>query len=250
MAERAPIHTVELDSYVPAYLQLARSLEERILSGELKAGTRIPTESELCCDWGLSRMTVRRAIGALSERGLVRGERGRGTFVINPRTEGGVFLIPDFYEEMRSADSRYEVTLLGVKVVPAGRKAASMLNLRKSQNVLYIERVLEEAGEPLVFDRKYLLYDWQQPLLEAELGHGDPASLFERSPDMSPVRADLRLTATVLNEREARLLNSSEGLPAFCMEQEIYAANARRVAWGWHIYRGDKFSFSSLDRGL
>jgi GntR family transcriptional regulator len=250
MVERAPIHTVELDSYVPAYLQLARSLEERILSGELKAGTRIPTESELCCDWGLSRMTVRRAIGVLSERCLVRSERGRGTFVINPRTEGGVFLIPDFYEEMRSTDSGYNVTLLGVKVVSAGKKAAVMLDLRKGQSVLYIERILEERCEPLVFDRKYLLFDGRQPLLEAELGHGDPASLFERSPDMSPVRADLHLTATILNEREARLLNSDRGAPAFCMEQEIYAANDRRVAWGWHIYRGDKFSFSSLGRGL
>ena len=67
---------------------------------------------------------------------------------------------------------------------------------------------------------------------------------------MAPVRADLKLSATVLTRKESQVLGGEEGDAAFCMEQHIFAANERRVIWGWLIYRGDRFSFESSSRLL
>ncbi len=64
------------------------------------------------------------------------------------------------------------------------------------------------------------------------------------------MRAELTLSATVLTPREAALLESKQGSPAFCMEQLVWAANDLEVAWGWMIYRGDKFAFRSLSRPI
>jgi GntR family transcriptional regulator len=239
---------LDADSFAPAYFQLAQILHERIMSGELRPGDRIPSESELTKRYGLSRMTVRRSIAALSEKGLLRSEQGRGTFVVNPRMEGGVFVIPDFHEEMRNQGMSSNARLLKVKVVSAGKRQAEKMDIRKGKRVIYLERVLEGDGEPLIFDRKYILFDQSQPLLEAELGYGSTEDLFAGNPDMVPVRADLTLSATVLKAREAELLKSKTGAPAFCMEQVIYAANDRRVIWGWLIFRGDKFHFNALSR--
>lgn len=236
------------NNFAPAYYQLAQILHERIMSGQLRPGDRIPSESELSQRYGLSRMTVRRSIAALSEKGLLRSEQGRGTFVVNPRVEGGVFVIPDFHEEMRNQGLSSEAKLLKVKLVSAGRQQAEKLDIRKGKRVIYLERLLEGGGEPLVFDRKYILFDKSQPLLEAELGYGSIDDLFSGNPDMIPVRADLTLAATVLNEKEAQLLKAVAGDPAFCMEQLVFAANERRVVWGWAVYRGDKFRFNSLSR--
>ena len=210
--------------FSPAYYQLAQILRGKIMGGELHPGDRIPSEEELGEEYGLSRMTVRRAIATLSEEGLLRGERGRGTFVVEPKVDGGLFLIPDFHEEMRNRGISTRVRLLGVKAV--------------------------RAKEPLVFDRKYILYDKTQPLLEEELGHGSTTELFSGSSELRPVRAELNLTATILSAREAELLASREGAPAFCMEQLLYAANDLRVVWGLMNYRGDRFSFASLSRPL
>ncbi len=236
--------------YTPAYYQLAQILREKIMGGELRPGDRIPSEEELGTEYGLSRMTVRRAISTLSEEGLLRGERGRGTFVVEPRVDGGLFLIPDFHTEMRNRGFSTRVRLLGVKAVKAGGVPAEKLGIRRGRKVLYLERVLEGNGEPLVFDRKYILYDKAQPLLEEELGLGSTADLFPGGSGLKPVRAELNLTATVLSAREAELLASRKGAPAFCMEQLLYAANDLRVVWGWMIYRGDRFSFASLSRPL
>lgn len=238
------------EDFTPAYYQLASSLREKIMGGELRAGDRIPSEEELAGEHGLSRMTVRRAISMLSDEGLLRGERGRGTFVIEPRMDGGLFLIPDFHEEMRSQGIDTRARLLGVNVVKAGRTPAERLGLKRGRQVLYMERVMEGDGEPMVFDRKFILYDKTQPLLEVELGHGSTAELFSGGSELKPVRAELQLTASVLDEREAGLLASTAGAPAFCMEQLLFAANDLRVVWGWMIYRGDRFSFASIARPL
>jgi GntR family transcriptional regulator len=195
---------IDGDSFVPAYVQLGQILEEGILKGKLRPGQRIPSESKLGEAFGLSRMTVRRAISLLADGGLLRSEQGRGTFVINPRTEGGLFLIPDFHEEMRAQGADSGVRLLGVKLVPAGKVPAEKLGIKRGKRVIYLERILEGDGEPLVFDRKYMLYDHTQPLLEAELGHEEIPELFSRQPRFAPVRSDLTLSASVLNQREAR----------------------------------------------
>lgn len=241
---------IDTGSFVPAYFQLAQLLYERIMAGELHPGKKVPSENELSAKYGLSRMTARKAISLLAEKGVVRREKGRGTFVAPPRVEGGLFLIPDFHDEMRMQGVSSAVKLLGVKVVKAGKVPAERLGIRKGEKVLYLERILEGGGKPLVLDRKYVLLDRSQPLLEAELGHGSMEELFAENPGMVPVRADLRLSATVLTAREAQLLGSEKGAPAFCMEQMIYAANNRRVIWGWLIYRGDKFTFNSTSRLL
>ena len=241
---------IETDSFVPAYFQLASILYREIMDGRLRPGERVPSENELSEEYGLSRMTARKAITLLSEKGVVRREKGKGTFVSRPRMEGGLFLIPDFHEEMKMQGLSPDVSLLGVRLMAAGKRPAEMLGVKRGQKVIYLERVLGGGGEPLVLDRKYILPDRSQPLLESELGHGSIEDLFAGNPDMVPVRSELKLSATVLSGREARLLGGEEGDAAFCMEQHIFAANDRRVIWGWLIYRGDRFSFESASRLL
>jgi len=236
--------------FTPAYFQLARILHRWIMSGELRPGDRLPPEKELCEEFGLSRMTVRRSISMLADKGLVRRERGRGTFIIGPKVDGGIFLIPDFQEEMKNQGLSATSRLLSTRTIAAGEMAAMRLGLDKGKRVLYLERILEGEGEPLVFDRKYILYDPSQPLLEAELGHGTTTELFSNYPDLLPVRVELTLSSTVLSADEAELLHSEPGFPAFCMEQLVWAADDLKVAWGWMIYRGDKFSFRSLGRPI
>ncbi len=62
---------------------IATSLAERVLSGEVAAGDRLPSERHLAMEFGASRPMVREALRSLTERGLIRVERGRGAFVLN-----------------------------------------------------------------------------------------------------------------------------------------------------------------------
>ena len=63
------------------YEQIVDDIEQRVLDGKLKVGDKLPSERELCEEFGVSRTAVREAIKALSEKGLVRSHTGRGTFI-------------------------------------------------------------------------------------------------------------------------------------------------------------------------
>jgi len=72
---------IDHNSFKPVYYQLAESLRSQILEGGLKPGVQLPTEEELCKDYGVSRNTVRGTLRKLENEGLVSRTRGKGTFV-------------------------------------------------------------------------------------------------------------------------------------------------------------------------
>ena len=71
---------------IPLYYQLEGLLREKIVSGKFVAGDKLPTESELIQQYGVSRITVRQALTVLAEEGLIERRQGRGTFVAERRT--------------------------------------------------------------------------------------------------------------------------------------------------------------------
>ncbi|MEU9622283.1 MULTISPECIES: GntR family transcriptional regulator [unclassified Streptomyces] len=68
----------------PRYLQLARHIQERIDAGEFPAGSRLPSEPEMCAEFGVNRLTVREAIAELERAAAIEIRRGIGTFVRPP----------------------------------------------------------------------------------------------------------------------------------------------------------------------
>ena len=72
---------IDRDSGVSVWLQIEQTLAEEIRVGLWGEGARLPTEGELSARFCVNRHTVRRAVGGLADRGLVRVEQGRGIFV-------------------------------------------------------------------------------------------------------------------------------------------------------------------------
>jgi GntR family transcriptional regulator len=73
---------------IPPYRQIAAILKRRILSGQYRPNTRIPTESELVETYEVARTTARRAVGALRDEGLVYTVPQRGTYVAQRNNDG------------------------------------------------------------------------------------------------------------------------------------------------------------------
>jgi len=71
----------------PAYLKVCRAIEDRIVSGELADGASLPTEAELCAQFGVTRSTVREGLRLLEQTGLIMRGPGKRMFVSRPKTE-------------------------------------------------------------------------------------------------------------------------------------------------------------------
>src|SRR5262245_37445381 len=115
--------TAFVSKRIPLYYQLENLLREKILSGVFAPGDRIPTESDLIRQYGVSRITVRQALSALAGEGLIERRQGRGTFVTERKTKRRVF-----EGQIHLTGSLDEIIVMGleapVKVVEMNRVKA------------------------------------------------------------------------------------------------------------------------------
>lgn len=229
--------TIDRDSYEPAYVQLVNALSHAIATGQYRAGDQLPTEAELRTTYDVSPMTVRRAINVLLDRGVVSTTRGRGTFVRPLRLAAASFDLGEFHDLLN--DERVTVRLLEARVIGAGARAATNLELAEGTRIVSIRRLLERAGEPLIYHRESLLYDPQQPIVEAELSVTALRDMFDGSVGTGPKRGELTIHASVLTGEEAHHVTGAAGDAALVLEHLFYAYDDRPMSWGRFVCRGE-----------
>jgi GntR family phosphonate transport system transcriptional regulator len=129
--------------------QIAERLEREIVAGNRQPGDRLPTEHQMAEEYGVNRHTVRRAVAALAERGLVRIEQGRGTFVQEAVIDYRVKKRTRFSENVLGHNREPSGRLMSIREEPAEPSVAKALEIRKGATVLVVERLGEVDGRPL-----------------------------------------------------------------------------------------------------
>jgi DNA-binding GntR family transcriptional regulator len=231
---------IDRDSYEPAYSQLSNIIRRQIASGVYRPGDRLPSEGQLCAQYGVSPMTVRRVINMLAEGGLVNAMQGKGTFVRPMDLGEATFRLKDLKDQLSGGEDR-SVRLLEARVVTAGEKAARKLAIAEGGRVVFIRRLLLQADTPIMYHREYLLYDPRRPLVEAELDVTTVEGLLRGHGSEGLRSGELTIEAVTLREEEAGLLDTAVASAAFRIEHVFYDLEARPVSWGWFICRADRF---------
>jgi DNA-binding GntR family transcriptional regulator len=231
------------DSFEPAYAQLARILRSRIVSGEFQAGDRLPTETELVEAYGLSPMTVRRAIKVLLDERAVSTIPGRGTFVEAASIQAAAFDLGSFQALLM--DPAIRVRILATSVVPASGRAAELLQVPPGTEVMMIRRLLLRGDEPRLYHRQWMIDDPSHPVVESQLEVTGLRDLFEGRVGSGPKRGRLRLYASVLRVEEARHLRSDAGHPAFVLEHLFFGFDDQPLSWGLFVSRAEDLQFET-----
>ncbi len=241
-------NTYEVDkrSPIPVYYQIAEFLRHQIQRGVFNPGDALPPEPELAARFGVSRMTVRRAIAELASQGLVYTQRGKGTFVARPRLDSVVFELDNFYEEMKQKKIPVSSKILEVRIVRGG-KEAEKLGIPSQTRCLFLRVVVLAGEEPLVYERKHVVYTKKKPIVEAEIRDPSLTNLVATHTEKLPMRSKRVLQVSVANEEEADVLGVAPGTPVFLVEQVLYDAEGKPVGWGKSVYRGDRYKITSYE---
>jgi GntR family transcriptional regulator len=125
----------------PLYSRVETALASEIADGDLEVGDQLPTEDSLISRFGVSRITVRRAIQNLVSRGLVEIHRGKGTFVAAPKITQNLAELSGFVEDMHALGRKPTARVIGKEVVTADATVASRLALTRGERVVRIRRV-------------------------------------------------------------------------------------------------------------
>jgi DNA-binding GntR family transcriptional regulator len=236
--------TLDRDSPVPLYFQLAQYLEAEIRSGALDAGDRLENEVKIAEELGLSRPTVRAAFSYLVDKGLVLRRRAHGTIVTKVKVTRPVKLT-SLFDDLAAAGKQPTTRVLHNEVVKASDLVKGALGLDEGQLVVYLERLRFGEGEPIALMHNYIptsLVTLSSDMLE---GHG----LYEllRASGIHPARADQRVSAKNASTAEARLLGEPRGTALVTMERTTYEDRGRAIEFAQHVYRASRYSlFSTL----
>ncbi len=155
LRSRAPRGLRDVQAALPLYVQLREALRAEIEERGLQPGDRLPTEVELEDRYGVSRSTIRQAVGDLQTEGLVRRVQGRGTFVAAPKIQH-VPVLTSFTELLRSQGYRPAHRLLDSAVVDAPADVCHDLEVEDGTPCRYLERLLVADGEPIGVSRTWL----------------------------------------------------------------------------------------------
>jgi GntR family transcriptional regulator len=225
-----PEATIDRGSPVPFYFQLAELLEEEIVSGRWPPGARVPSENELCWRYGLSRTTIRQALGRLEQEGLVSREKGRGTFVSDAGPRSWLIQSTDgfFHDEFLRAGRAVTSRVLRNEPGRLPRWASDALALPAGSEGVIVERVRSVDGLVAL----YVVNCLPAFALGAVAGLDGSESLYERlagEEGISVAGGSRSLEAVTAGPKLARLLEVDASAALAYIESVTWDQDERPV---------------------
>lgn len=226
----------------PLWIQAVALVRGEIERGVLKPGMRLAPERELCQQLGISRVTLRRALGHLVEEGVLSASRGRGWYVsqtAQPRKEW-----PNTLESFSETAARMGLTphsrVLQNRVDPATIDQAEQLGIAPGTMLFSLERVRLLDDMPIGLDLTRMPLSLAPQLAELDFSHRSLyAALAEAG--VEPVRADSTIEATRADDRTAQHLDVTPGEPLLVMRQLALDAHQAPLFTSTIRYAGERY---------
>ena len=229
------------DSASPLYRQLMQRLRSDIAAGVYPAHSRIPSEPELCVTYGVSRVTVRKALAELTREGLLRRMQGKGTFVCAPRIRRSLQDVNSFHEACRLMGRTPGTKVITAQVTRAGEDVAAELLLKgEHPQCVEIVRLRTADSLPVMLETNCfpVSCDWllQEPL---------DGSLYEllEVRDLVPTRGIHEISLCYATPAQARLLQVNAGDALLRLDQVICDQHGTPLHTSHQVIRGDRFTF-------
>ena len=238
---------IDRSSVIPYYAQLKQSLEEDIRAGRWKPGDKIPGESELIDLFGVSRTVVRQALKEMVYEGLIRREKGKGTFVSEPKISSKSLLqsLDGFYQDMAKKGFEPITKVLEQGIVPASSKIAAYLKLDSMSPVIKIVRLRFIEEEAIVLVTSYVPFELCRNLVNVDLSRSSLYVFLEQECQLVIARGRRRIDAVSATDDEAKLLAIEVGAPLLKIDSISYLENGTPLEYFHGLFRGDRLRFEA-----
>ena len=206
---------IDRNSKLPLYDQIERNLRSLIESGKLEAGEMVPSEFELAQKYGVSRMTVRKALDELVRQHWLSNRHGVGTFVTRPTITSIAPSKLSFTDQILAVGKKPSSRLVDSGVAQPGVEASNALQLSNEEQVFFLTRVRYANDVPILLETAYLSLARFPGLVSADDLAGE--SLYDhlyRTYRVRVARLDQTLQPVQLTEDQAAHLQTKTGMPS------------------------------------
>lgn len=230
------------NSPIPLYFQIQEDLRTKINNQYYKNNEKIPTESQLEQEYGVSRITVRKAIEGLVYEGILVKRQGIGTIVSNRKINEDSLVLRSFTEKMTNQGFSIRTQVLEANHITISDRIAEHLQSHAKDKALYIKRVRYIDDEPIAIFSSYI-----PASIGIELDNDFGGSLFSIFEDKYNIKihySDRVISASLASKEEASLLSIRPNEAVLLVKYTTYDTSGRLVEYAEGVYRSDKYQYS------
>ncbi|MFT4183924.1 MAG: GntR family transcriptional regulator [Rhizobium sp.] len=234
----------------PLYLQVAHHLVRRIDGGDFPVGSLLPTENELAFNLGVSRQTIRQAIGMLRNQGRLFARKGVGTRVEAPADPARRRLVAQSRSELFEFANDTEFVITEREEIAARGRLATELGCRPGRVFLRLAGMRHAAGErqPFSFNEVFLDARLAAAVRDAVTVRTAIFSLIEKSTGEKIEDIVQEIRPTILDAKLAERLGAREGEPALQVSRRYFGSGRRLLEYAMQILPGDRFTYTTMLR--
>ncbi|QAU33936.1 GntR family transcriptional regulator [Janthinobacterium sp. 17J80-10] len=230
-------------SPVPLYTQVKQSLRERIVDGTYAPHARLPAESEISRIFGVSRITVRQALGDLQNEGVIFKIPGKGTFVSKPKATQELTQLEGFAEAMSGKGYAVHNRVISHATVAATQHIAQQLEIAPGTQVTEIRRIRHLDSAPVSLDITYLPHAIGERLRQEDLAGRDIFLILEKDYGIALGHAELQIDALPADAHLALALQVKQGTALLRIERLTHGADGKPLDFEFLYFRGDAFQY-------
>jgi GntR family transcriptional regulator, frlABCD operon transcriptional regulator len=228
------------ESSRPLYEQLKQMIVSDIVSGKYKHGERLPSELALAERYGISRITVRRALSELASDGYLSSQQGRGTFVNYLAGENRLVSFGSFSDGSSEGSPQKSSRVLAKENVRAEGSIASNLQVPEGTPLLRLHRLMSENGRPYSIDTAYFVESRFPDLYGLVKDGVSTFALMKSRYGVAFAKAVKTLGVIRAGVEESRLLECVPGDPLFSISKVIYDEGGTAFHYSHYLIHGDR----------
>lgn len=237
---------VNKKSKIPYYLQVKEQFIKSIRERIFKPGEKIKNEYELCKIFNISRPTIRQAVRDLEFEGLLKRDKGKGTFIAERKidttfTQKAVAL----YDELKEKNIEFETKILKKKIIVAPKDIAKILELEENEKVNYVERLRLIDGKPFYFCFFYIPVKFCI-IINDDLENCSTAHLLEEKYNIYIAKVKRYLEPVLSSDykKVSKILNIENEGALHYMQNFLYNKDGVPIGYYKDYFRPDKSRFT------
>src|SRR5688572_11060213 len=223
----------------PLYARLRDELRAGILDGRLQPHAKLPSESEMTAAYGVSRITVRQALGDLQKEGLIVRLQGKGAFVSQAQASPQLNRLEGLAESLAAQGQAVHSKRLSMKAVRAPAELAAALELAPRTEIYQLATLRYLDRQPLSVNVSHFAPGLGERIARIDVSGRDLIDVLERDLGQAVSRADVEIHAVAMPKREAKLLQVDEGVPALRVQRLLRGAEGKPLQAETAVYRAD-----------
>lgn len=235
---------LQSNSSKPLYLQIEDDIKQSVRLKKYKPGDKMLSEDELCTQYGVSRITVRRAMQDLVDAGILERLRGKGTYFSTQKRNVSINHKQGFTGYLADSLHSSHHQVLKKEFMEADSNIAARLNISKGSQVIFCKRLIIEDDIPLAIDELYVEEKAYPALMELI---ADDLSFYQLLRDNYQVefgQHKLTINVSTALVEEATLLQCAAGDPLFVVEKEISDTYGVPIHYSKSLIRGDRTTYT------